>query len=208
MSYSADEVRQILACLANPEDVAGVALAAFAGFRSTELARLKRTDVREDKIFIRADKSGQDRCIPVLDLLRVWLMPLLNSSRFLARGLPSPAAIARHSKAQGLTVEFRRLRRSFVAYRFAATGDLALTAAEAGIAQPVFRRTIPISHREEAAKFWALTPEACGRADWEESVQTWLKAQSHGRTAAGRGTPGRSVAQPEGGKRGPTWPAK
>jgi integrase len=177
MPYTADEVRRILGALTNPDDVGAVALAAFAGLRATELTRLRREDIGGERIVVRPDNAACFRYVPVLPVLQLWLMPLLQNSEFFAKGPLPLLVIARRVKALGLTVAFRRLRLSFIAARYAATGDISRTAAEAGVT-PTMYRHILCPYREEARKFWALTPDACGHPDWEETVCEHLKAHT------------------------------
>jgi integrase len=168
--YTSGEVRQILCTLKNPLDVVAAALAAFAGLRTGELIQFNAAqDLGDDRILINRGKGRQLRSVPISPALNQWLAPLRASPGAPPRRLPAPSAVRRHGKLRGLPIEFHRLRLTFLAYRFAITGDLGLTAHEAGIVSPLYRN---ILHRDvaEAKRFWDLTPENCGRADWGEEV--------------------------------------
>ena len=89
--------------------------------------------------------------------------------------MPTPMAIARRAQAAGICLKFHRLRLSFIAYRLAVTGDVHLVAQEAGVT-PILHLKVLYGNLEEAKKFWALTPEACGRANWTQALRYYLVA--------------------------------
>jgi integrase len=171
--YTSEEVRQILSTLENPADLAAVALVAFAGLRPSEIAGLNFRGVGDDHITVRSGKLQALRRVTITPTLRPWLVPFLGTEEFCQ--LPTTMAIARRAQAAGICLKFHRLRLSFIAYRLAVTGDVHLVAQEAGVT-PILHLKGLYGNLEEAKEFWALTPEACNRANWTQTVRDYLAA--------------------------------
>jgi integrase len=139
------------------------ALAAFAGIRWGEIARLDWSDIKEREIVIRAAsaKTRSRRVIEITENLKAFLRP--------ARGLSGPLTShprslerRRHRiEAQaGLTPwKNNALRHSFISYYYAATHDENRTAAMAGNSPEIVHRHYrALVSKEEAERYWKITP--------------------------------------------------
>jgi hypothetical protein len=111
--------------------------------------------------------------VTISPTLRRWLVPFFGTEEFCQ--LLTTRAIARWAQATGICLKFQRLRLSFIAYRLAVTGDVHLVAQEAGVTPSLHLKDL-YGNLEEAEKFWALTPEACGRANWTQAVRDYVAA--------------------------------
>jgi integrase len=164
--YTAAEVRGILGALREPLDGVVAALAAFADLRPGEILHINRdVQLLDRSITVRSRKDRSIRRIEITPVLQSWLALLRARPGPVLAKLPTPAAVVRRAMLQGLRVRFHRLRLAFMAYRFAITGSQARVAQEAGIAHPV-HRYIACPGVAKAKTFWRLTPERCGRKDW------------------------------------------
>jgi integrase len=140
------------------------AIAAFAGVRWGEIARLDWSDIKEREIVIRAAtaKTRSRRVVEIPDNLKAFLEP--------CRGLGGP--ITRHPRS----LERRRrriereaglvpwknnaLRHSFISYFYAATHDENKTAALAGNSPDIVHRHYrALVSKEEATRYWAIVPQ-------------------------------------------------
>lgn len=126
-------------------------LAAFAGLRAGELARMQRSDVLDSAdppvIFVPDGKAGRQRVVPmgetVLTELRVFGMPSRGFVFRRADGKPggnSPARISqmvnRFLHDLGLTVTLHTARHAFGTRIYRASRDLRLTGAVMGHSDP------------------------------------------------------------------------
>jgi integrase len=143
--FTVPEIRAMIEA-AHPEEVAPLAIAAFAPVRLAELARLDWKDVRlgERVIVIEARKAkcAQRRLVPVTDNLAAWLLPRMKVS-----GLVNPEHAREEADAPGdklgqmfqniasrAKVRWRRnaLRHSCISYRVAVLKDVPQVALESG----------------------------------------------------------------------------
>lgn len=172
--YTVNEVQQILSSLQDPADLAVVALAAFAGLRPGEIARLKCQDIRDDRIVVHGQVKHVSRYVAITPTLQAWLAAFQGAQGF---DLPSPNEVLRRAQAAGVKVKFVTLRVTCITYSLAMTRNIEAVAQQAGINVPVFQRhhITPVSQKV-AEKFFALTPEACGHSAWAKKVQEYLAA--------------------------------
>ncbi len=140
-----------------------LAIGAFAGLRSAEIARLDWKSINFERGFIevRAEtcKTRARRLVPISDNLRAWLKPFALPSGPVVpfRGIAN--VIMRRAKRIGIEWKKNALRHSFVSYRLALTNDGAKTALEAGHDQSIlFRHYREIVLPEMAEKWFAIMP--------------------------------------------------
>ncbi|MBX3733554.1 MAG: tyrosine-type recombinase/integrase [Verrucomicrobiae bacterium] len=136
--FSVEEMRRILE--AAPDDIRpALAIAAFTGIRTAELARITWDAVKlaERVIVVGADraKTASRRIVPMPDNLVEWLTPLVRDSGPVS---PSPNdramnhRFARTAAKVGVKWRHNALRHSAISYRLAVCADAARVAAEAG----------------------------------------------------------------------------
>jgi integrase len=173
-----EEVAALLAA-ADPAIVPAIALAAFAGLRDAEVARIKWDSIDlfggHIKIGQSIAKTASRRIIPISDNLRLWLAPhvkpeglvrvarRLTHLRYLAaraKGAEaletngSPATNLRHWPTNAL-------RHSYASYRMAEVGNAATVAEECGNSVQVLRKNYrELVTKAEAARWFAVTPRA------------------------------------------------
>jgi integrase len=171
--YTVSQVKAILGSLQDPADLVLVAVAAFAGLRPSEISCLDWHDIRDKHIVVRGQKANS-RLVTISLTLLAWLAPFQCVGGV---NLPSPEAVARRARAAGIKVSFSTLRKTYITYACALTGDVLAVAQQAGIVAPTLasHHVMPAT-REEAEKFWALAPDACGHADWAQHVKEYLAA--------------------------------
>ena len=140
-----------------------LAIGAFAGLRSAEIARLDWKNVYFDRGFIevRADtcKTKARRLVPISDNLRAWLKPFAVPAGPVVpyRGVAN--VHARLAKRAGVKWKKNALRHSFVSYRLAVTNDGAKTALEAGHDQGIlFKHYRELVLPQAAEKWFAIMP--------------------------------------------------
>jgi integrase len=137
------------------------ALAAFAGIRWGEIARLDWSDIKEREIVVRAasSKTRSRRIVEISDNLKAFLQPardrtgpITSHSRSLERKR------RRIEQEAGLTPwKNNCLRHSFISYFYALTSDENKTAAMAGNSpEMVHRYYRALVSKEEAARYWTV----------------------------------------------------
>ena len=131
--YSPEDLTKMLK-VCDPKFVPFVTIGAFAGLRSSEIARLDWRDVRANYIHIvPADQPTKSvRVVPIPQNLQQWLalyrtkeglvVPFKNPANFIS-ALPLQAGVKRRTNG---------LRHSFGSYRCALTNDMARVANEMG----------------------------------------------------------------------------
>lgn len=139
--YTAEEITKLLRT-ADPEIVPAMAIAAFAGLRLAEVARLDWKEVRlsERLIVVEAAKSktAARRLVPISENLVSWLSPLAKQC-----GLVNPCAgdqlgnalgdrLGRCAARAGVRWVRNGFRHSYITYRVAVLKDVAATALECG----------------------------------------------------------------------------
>ncbi|MEN9285452.1 MAG: hypothetical protein RLZZ179_2945 [Verrucomicrobiota bacterium] len=134
-----------------------LAISAFAGIRSAEIARLDWSAVDLDRriIEVRAGqaKTASRRVIPITDNLASWLAPLPR------RGLVVPSCtqhkeITALAKSLGIPWPRNVLRHSFISYRIAIVKSADQVALEAGNSPAIIFRHYRELTTEETAREW------------------------------------------------------
>jgi integrase len=159
--YAPDALQKALRSA--PENVKPcLAIAAFAGLRTAEIARLAWEDIGSDYITVQADKAktGQRRLVPILPALRSFLPEE-------GEGKVSPFANDTHL-SRALSDAFRNvkaapvkngLRHSFCSYRLAAVKSAPQVALEAGNSpQVIFQSYRELVTEADAAAWFAVSP--------------------------------------------------
>lgn len=153
-----------------------LALAAFAGVRTEEVAPIKHSskppldwsDFHWDRslIIVRPEtaKTGRRRVIPILPALEAWLKPLAKKTGRMSPRIPPSAGEGRcmseTTRLGAFVGGWRRnaLRHSFITYRAAMVG-ISQTAMEAGNSESEARRSYVDAQGEDLAKAWfAILP--------------------------------------------------
>jgi integrase len=143
-----------------------LALGAFAGLRSAEIARLEwsAVDLAGGFIEVAADKAKtkQRRLVPVLPCLAQWLAPYAGQKGKVWKGTVAGLEDARGETVKGAGIPWKHnaLRHSFVSYRLAEIQNAAQVALEAGNSPTLVFRHYRELVKPEAAKAWfAIAPE-------------------------------------------------
>ena len=168
--YTPDEIRAILAA-ADAEIIPALAIAAFAGLRLAEVARLDWREIRlaEKLIVIEADKAktAARRLAPISDNLAAWLTP--HAKRF---GPLNPCAESFHNVGNALGDRFERavarakvtwkrngFRHSYISYRVAVLKDVPAVALECGNSpQVIFSNYRALATEAEGKSWFAILP--------------------------------------------------
>lgn len=164
--YTPSELRKLLAA-AGLDLLPCVAIGAFAGLRSAELARLEWSDIRLDErhIVIGADKAktASRRIVPICDALAAWLAPYAAHTGKVWSGTVDAFYRAQQATGEAAGIKWKQnaLRHSCASYRFAQTADAGRVAGELGNSAAVIHR----HYRElvkpaDAEKWFAIRPEA------------------------------------------------
>jgi integrase len=162
------EMNEVLT-VAWPGLVPWLAIGAFAGLRSAELARLDWSEVnlQERHITVAADKAktGARRVVPISENLSAWLQPYtrphgeimtyVNWWNELAK-LPDEINSTRKAAKKKANFRWHRnaLRHSFCSYRLAVTGDVARVSYEAGNSPQMIHRHYKALVNEKQGKEW------------------------------------------------------
>lgn len=159
--YTADEMFTMLR-YAKQEMVPYVALAAFAGLRQAELARLEWNDVRTDHILIKGgiSKTKTKRQVPIVPNLAAWLEPFRGQSGRVVRFAFVSSQLCKLTRKAGLTSRPNGLRHSFGSYRVAWIKDPAVVAYEMGNTPGmVFKHYRRVVGEAEAKRWFAIFPD-------------------------------------------------
>jgi integrase len=186
--FTPGEIGEILS-VARPEIIPCLAIGAFAGLRSFEIARLDWSEVNlaERHIEIKASKAktAARRLAPVTENLAQWLTPRAKESgpvvnfewwwhlipTIVAKVNGQREAAAKEAGqdpagAKKFSWKHNGLRHSFCSYRLAAIKNAAQVALEAGNSpQMVFQHYRQVVTETEAAKWFSIFParRAVGR---------------------------------------------
>ena len=184
------EAKAILSTIEDPWCLLYLALSMFTGIRHDELQRLtfdliKPVDAIVE-ITAEISKTSERRLIPIQPVLDAWPSPFYGRS-----GLVLPIAYVQAKVLKfilrmkptvpDLPGEWGRnwFRHSYASYRLAQTGKVLQTAKENGhyayILESVY---LALSTEADALAYFALTPEACGKSDWPNQVETFLASKS------------------------------
>ena len=117
---------------------------------------------------------GYARTVPVCPALAAWLAPYTSLTAMCA---PRHAdrQLRRRAAAAGLVLPPSVFRQTYALYRLALTHCVGHVAMEMGVTEVPLRKHLglPVSGAE-AAEFFSLTPEACGRPQWTNEVRAWF----------------------------------
>ena len=162
--YTPEELRKLLA-VCRPEVLLHVAIGAFAGIRTAEIARLDWKDVLWGRGYIEIKaakaKTRARRLVPLHENLRAWLAPHrkeegpICSSKKLWRWLEQ---IGRKS---GVPWQQNALRHSYASYRLAQVQDAPKVALELGNSpQMLFQHYRELVTPEAAVEWFSIMPGA------------------------------------------------
>jgi integrase len=134
-----------------------LAISAFAGIRSAEIARLDWSAVDLDRriIEVRAGqaKTASRRVIPITDNLASWLAPLPRTGRVVP-SCTQHKEITALAKSLGIPWPRNVLRHSFISYRIAIVKSADQVALEAGNSPAIIFRHYRELTTEETAREW------------------------------------------------------
>ena len=148
-----------------------LAISAFAGIRSAELARLDWNAVDLDRrlIEIRAGqaKTASRRLVPITDNLAAWLAPLPRQGRVIKSSeyVKEATALAR---AVGIEWPRNVLRHSFITYRIAKVKSADQVALEAGnSASIIFKHYRELATEDAADQWFGILPK---EGQWQNTI--------------------------------------
>lgn len=148
---------------APPSLVAPLAISAFCGLRTAEIARLDWSEVHLDRGFIEvraANAKTRVRRLPKIGAtLRAWLEPVQQKVGPITRYKNHVNAFLKLAKRCKVQWKQNALRHSFISYQVAQCEDVAAVALHCGNSPGVINRSY-LQHvaPEEAAKWFSLTP--------------------------------------------------
>jgi len=156
--FTPEQMRKILAACSK-QVLAHVAIGAFAGIRTAEIARLEWQDVLWDRGYIEIKtakaKTKARRLVPLHANLRDWLERCRQESGPICRGVD----LAKISRDSGVLWESNALRHSYASYRLAQVQDAAKVALEMGNSpQMLFRHYRELVTPEAAAEWFSILP--------------------------------------------------
>jgi integrase len=159
--FEPDVMRKLLDAAA-PKLIPFLALGAFAGLRSAEIARLQWSAINFERgiIEIRAGqaKTASRRIVPLSDNLRAWLAPLARTGPV----IHTPELYRDVSElATKLEIDWPRnvLRHSFISYRLPIVKSADAVALEAGNSPAIiFKHYRELATEEQAKEWFAITP--------------------------------------------------
>jgi integrase len=139
------------------------AMAAFAGIRWGEIARLDWSDIKDSEIVVRASaaKTRSRRIVEITDNLRRFLEPCKGySGPLLAHPRSLERKRRRIEREAGLTPwKNNCLRHSFISYYYALTHNENKTAAMAGNSPEIIHKHYrALTTKAEAERYFAITP--------------------------------------------------
>jgi integrase len=170
--YYVEEVARLLA--AAPDSIkAAIAIQAFAGVRTAELARLDWTDVKLDRghIEITADnaKTASRRIVPIQPNLKSWLSIYGRKTGSIIPGgadyyhemMREAAAATKTDTLPVVELKHNALRHSFISYRVAQIQDVPQVALEAGNSPAmIFGHYRELVTADDAKKWFSIQPKA------------------------------------------------
>jgi integrase len=153
------EMTKLLAA-ASSEELALLAIGAFAGLRMAEIKRLewKAVDLGRRIITLRADqaKTASRRIVPISDNLAAWIQQLPRDGKVVGKPGPDLTKLA-----EKLDMEWPRnaLRHSYISYRLAVVKDAAKVALEAGNSPDIiFKHYRELVTEPEAKEWFSIMP--------------------------------------------------
>ena len=139
------------------------AIAAFAGLRHAEIARLDWHEVDMEDGFIEVhaanSKTGERRLVPIQANLKKWLAKYHRPNGKVVSYANTTKQLLKIAKVAGVKWKHNALRHSFISYRVAETADVPRVSDEAGnspamIRQHYLRRVKPAA----ASEWFAIVP--------------------------------------------------
>lgn len=175
--YSPGELTTMLVRLKTlkPELLPFVALGAFAGIRTAELARLTWEDIDFDHNLIEVgaqqSKTAQRRHIPMQPNLAAWLKPYAEKKGRICdenkiqiairRVIEPPEKTSSGKSTPGVKWKHNALRHSYGSYRLPVIKSASELALEMGNSPAmIFRHYRELVKPAEASQFWAIIPHA------------------------------------------------
>jgi integrase len=168
--YTPDEIRAILAA-ADAEIIPPLAIAAFAGLRLAEVARLDWCEVRlsEKLIVVEANKAktAARRLVPISDNLAAWLNPHakrsgpINPSKEKLNNVGNALGDRFERAAARAKVKWKRngFRHSYISYRVAVLKDVPAVALECGNSpQVIFSNYRALATETEGKAWFGIMP--------------------------------------------------
>lgn len=168
--YTPDEMRAILAA-ADSDIIPALAIAAFAGLRLSEIARLDWSDVKlsERHIVVRDENKTGTRRVPVSDNLAAWLAdrakrsgpvnPCVSSGHLDYYGENLGDRFERARKRAKVNVKKNGYRHSQISYYVAESKNLTGVALDSGNSEKIIKRDYLSLGDYEAEKEWfAIRP--------------------------------------------------
>lgn len=143
-----------------------VVLGAFAGLRTAEIRRLDWSDIKmtEGHISLARGKAktAQRRLIPIQDNLRLWLIPVLETTGPLVPAYGSDSSFLRafrESLPSGTTLVHNGLRHSYATYRLAVVKSADAVALELGNSpKKLFSNYRELASEAEGLAYFAVQP--------------------------------------------------
>ena len=160
--YTPDELRKLLEG-AHEFLLPVVAIGAFAGLRSAEIARLDWKHVRFDRGFIECEaamtKTRRRRLVPITDNLRAWIEPLSVPEGPIVMHRKLASAFLLLGARCGIPWKKNALRHSYISYRLAQLPDTATVALECGNSPDViFSHYRELTTPEQAKEWFSIKP--------------------------------------------------
>jgi len=166
--WSTEEAQSILSSI-TPPAISAMAVSLFAGVRTSEICRLRRSDFNFDSnhIALGGDrtKTRSRRLTPIPTNLRLWLSYTGFVSADSATQLwpTSPEHLTRMVTEACAAAGIRRVanggRHSCITYKVALTGDVARTAVESGNSPEVINRAYRgLATKTDAERYFQIIP--------------------------------------------------
>ncbi len=171
------DLKAMLAGTQDEEVQLGIALLAFTGIRSLELAELTWENVaRGDALRLKVWKTiGIPREIPILPVLEAWIRPFYRQEGRVFGSRLIYRIIRRIAKAVGVELKPNAFRHSYGTYRSADTQNGFSATFEIGFNGDRSWNNLIDVNEDQAREYFSLTPEAVGIADWNKRVAQHLK---------------------------------
>ena len=150
-----------------PHLIPSVAIKAFSGVRTEEIAEMEWEHIKFKRGFIIMPKSitkkKRRRIIPILPNLAKWLAPFEGLRGRICYRWATPQtvfqAMDRHAARCGIKAGGNRFRNSYISYRVAQTSDPNKVALEAGnSAEVIMEDYLELTTLEEAEKWFNIEP--------------------------------------------------
>ena len=162
--YSPAEIRSLLLAAA-PTLRRCIALSAFAGLRTEEVAGIRWEDFKWDQRFIHVDETvakTRQHAPPILETLRPWIGTIEQTGKFSPYKDAHSLSQVKEALRRRLKLPNRRngLRKSWISYRLALTQNEVLVADEAGTSLSDLRKNyLNRPSLIEAQKYFGIRPD-------------------------------------------------